>query len=138
MDQETKKAINSFGLLKPQDFDSLFPSHELNSLEVPENPTYKLIEKQEEANHLLGQIAENTSVLKELVQINRDTNLNVQELNDVMLDIYIIAKANSKEEAEGLFAKAIEKISSSGEKATNISSFVNIAIGIFNTVLTLI
>lgn len=110
---------------------------EINELEFV-NPTYELIEKQEIANALLGQIAENTSVLKELVQINRDTNLNVQELNDLMLDIYVIAKANSKTEADNLFANAIAKISESGEKANNIVSLINIVTGIYNTVLPLL
>ena len=55
-----------------------------------------------------------------------------------MLDIYVIAKANNQEEADGLFAKAIEKISNSGEKATNIVSLINIVTGIYNTVLLLL
>ena len=38
---------------------------ELNELEFV-NPTYELIEKQEIANALLGQIAENTSVFKRI------------------------------------------------------------------------
>lgn len=109
----------------------------LDNIELPVNPTYELIEKQEEANKLLGYIVENTSVLKELVEINRETQLNTEELTSVMRAIYDVAKANDKREADTFLKKAIKTINDSGESASNIASLVSFLMGIYNTVITL-
>lgn len=107
-------------------------------LELPVNPTYELIEKQEEANGLLGQIVENTAVLKELVEINRQTQLSTEELNAVLQQIYEVAKAQNAKEADSLFKKALDKINTSGETVSNISSLVSLLMGIYNTVKPMI
>lgn len=108
----------------------------LDNIELPVNPTYELIEKQEEANKLLGHIVENTSVLKELVEINRETQLNTEELTYVMRAIYDVAKAKDKEEADTFLKKAIKTINESGEAAGNIANLISILMGIYNTVNT--
>lgn len=111
---------------------------ELKNIEIPRNPTFDLIEKQEEANDLLGKIVENTSVLKEIVEINRQTQLSTEELNEVMRAIHAVAKAETKEEADGLLKKALNSIDSSGETVGNIANLVSLLMGIYSTVQPLI
>lgn len=101
------------------------------------NPAYDLIEKQEEANAHLARIVENTSVLKELVEINRKTQLNSEELTYVMRAIYEVAKAEDEEEANTYFTQALKAINESGEAAGNIASLTSLLLGIYNTVNTL-
>ncbi|PTQ86364.1 hypothetical protein C8U37_101205 [Trichococcus patagoniensis] len=101
------------------------------------NPTYALIEKQEEANALLGRIVENTSVLKELVEINRKTQLNTEELTYVMRAIYKVAKAKDKEESNAFFTQALKAINDSGEAVSNIANLTSLLMGIYSTVNTL-
>ena len=110
----------------------------LEDVELAHNPTYDLIEKQEEANGLLNKIVENTSVLKELVEINRETQLDTEELTYVMRAIYEVAKANNKEEADTIFAKALKVINESGEAAGNMASLTSLLMGIYTTVNTMI
>lgn len=87
---------------------------------------------------LLMEIAENTAYLKELVTINRETQLNTEELNFVMRAIFDVAKADNKEEADTLFSKAIKGISEAGETAGNVASLTTVAVGIYNTVIALL
>ena len=68
------------------DFDSINKDME-KSMEGYRNPTWDLVEMQEEANMLLEQISENTSVLKEIVEINKQTQLSNDELNKIMHEI---------------------------------------------------
>lgn len=110
----------------------------LKDMELPRNPTFDLIEKQEEANELLNKIVENTSVLKELVEINRETQLNTEELTYVMRAILEVAKADNKKEADSLFARALKIINDSGEAAGNMASLTSLLMGIYTTVNTII
>lgn len=120
-------------------FESIVHQHNfLKDIEIPRNPTFDLIEKQEEANGLLNKIVENTSILKELVEINRETQLKTEELTYVMRAIYEVAKANSKEESDTLFAEALKVINESGEAAGNIASLTSLLMGIYTTVNTMI
>jgi len=102
------------------------------------NPTWDLVEKQEEANDLLGQIVENTSVLKEIVEINRKTLLNAEELSKVMQEINKVSIAKDKEEADTLFQNAIRVINNSGETAGNMANLISLLMGIYSTVNALI
>lgn len=102
------------------------------------NPTRDLVEKQEEANDLLGQIVENTSVLKEIVEINRKTLLNAEELSKVMQEINKVSIAKDKEEADTLFQNAIRVINNSGETAGNMANLISLLMGIYSTVNALI
>lgn len=110
----------------------------LEDMEIPRNPTFDLIEKQEEANGLLNKIVENTSVLKELVEINRETQLNTEELTYVMRAILEVAKADNKKEADSLFTRALKVINDSGEAAGNMASLTSLLMGIYTTVNTII
>ncbi len=101
---------------------------------VIHNPTYDLIEIQEESNKLLGKIVDNTSVLKDLVEINRQTQLNTEELKDVLGAIYEVSKANNKDEADSIFKKALTAINTSGETADNIVRLSNLLMGLYSTV----
>lgn len=127
-------SLNNFARL-----ESIVHGHDfLKDYVIPRNPTFDLIEKQEEANELLNKIVENTSVLKELVEINRKTQLNTEELTYVMRAIYEVAKANNKEDADTFFAKALKVINESGEAAGNIASLTSLLMGIYTTVNTII
>ena len=120
-------------------YESIVHKHDfLKDIEIPRNPTFDLIEKQEEANELLNKIVENTSVLKELVEINRETQLNTEELTYVMRAILEVAKADNKKEADTLFAKALKVINDSGEAAGNMASLTSLLMGIYTTVNTII
>ncbi|MCR8969287.1 hypothetical protein [Facklamia sp. 7083-14-GEN3] len=123
---QEKNVINLNNLIEPSNLDS-----SLGELEIQVDPTYELIEKQEEANELLKQVVENTNYLKEIVQINRQTQLSTEELQRVMTSIHEIAKANTKEEADNLLTKALETINKSGETAQNIAILFKILNGIY-------
>lgn len=110
---------------------------ELQKINI-ETPDLMLLEKQDEANELLTQIVENTSVLKELVAINRDTKLNTEELTYVMRAIYTVAKADNKADADAFFKKALVAINDSGEAVGNLSNLVSLLLGIYNTVKAMI
>src|SRR5699024_2239047 len=118
------------------DFDSINKDME-KSMEGYRNPTWDLVEMQEEANMLLEQISENTSVLKEIVEINKQTQLSNDELNKIMHEILTIAQAKDKEEANSFLKKAIDKINSSGETAGNIATLFSIAMNLYNTTKTM-
>jgi regulator of replication initiation timing len=134
---EAMKKTGSFKLNLPE-FEMPVHDYELNNIEMPRNPTYDLIEKQEAANKLLSEIVENTSVLKEIVEINRRTQLSAEELNEVLKEIHAVAKADNKNEADGLFKKALNTINTSGETASNVASLVSLLMGIYSTVQPLI
>lgn len=130
--------FNDLKIKLPQmDLPQLDLTYDFPDIEPIHNPTYDLIEKQEEANILLSRIVENTSVLKELVDINRKTQLNTEELTYVMRAIYEVAKAGDKEEANTYFTHALKIINESGEAAGNIANLTSLLLGIYNTVNTL-
>ena len=96
---------------------------------------------QDEANRatienrkLLKEIAENTAYLKKIVEINRETQFNTEELNHIMRAIYDVSKANSKEEADSFYAKALAAINSSGETAGNIVNLSSLLLGLYEVV----
>lgn len=91
-----------------------------------------------ESKELLKEIAENTAYLKILVEINRETKLNGDELNYIMRAIYDVSKANNKSEADGLFSKALSAINDSGEVVGNIANLTNLLMGIYTVVMTMI
>lgn len=130
--------FNDLKINLPQmDFPQLDQTYNFPDIKPIHNPTYDLIEKQEEANALLSRIVENTSVLKELVEINRKTQLNTEELTYVMRAVYEVAKAGDKEEANTYFTQALKVINESGEAAGNIANLTSLLLGIYNTVNTL-
>ncbi|MBZ3641252.1 hypothetical protein ITX49_08695 [Enterococcus casseliflavus] len=90
-----------------------------------------------ESKEILLEIAENTAYLKKLVEINRETKLNTEELSYVMRAIYDVAKANNKDEADSLFKKALDTINGSGEIAGNIVNLISLLTGIYTVVNTI-
>lgn len=110
------------------------PKVNFDNYELPVNPTYELIEEQKEANKLLDRIVENTSVLKELVEINRETQLSTKELTYVMRAIYDISNAKNKKEADNLFKKAMDAINTSGESVENITRLASLLVNIYKTI----
>lgn len=94
-------------------------------MELPANPTYELIEKTEETNMLLKEIRNNTDYLKLLANINENTQLSSEVLLEIQTDIFSIASATSKDEADNLFTRTLDKINSSGEVVGNIANLVS-------------
>ena len=90
------------------------------------------------SEELLKQIAENTSYIKDLVMINRETQLNTEELTYVMKSIYKVSKAENKQEADSLFSQAIQVINDPGEAAGNIANLTSLLLGIYTFVSTII
>ncbi|MFZ4889728.1 hypothetical protein [Enterococcus innesii] len=90
-----------------------------------------------ESKEILLEIAENTAYLKKLVEINRETQLNTEELSYVMRAIYDVAKANNKDEADSLFKKALDAINGSGEVAGNVVNLISLLSGIYTVVNTI-
>lgn len=133
-----KKMNNMFEGTGDKTFDLPDPyeflKHDKVEMLPVHNPTYDLIEIQEESNKLLGKIVDNTSVLKELVEINRKTQLNTEELKDVLAAIHEVSKAKNKDEADNIFKKALNTINASGETVENIARLVNLLMGLYNTV----
>ena len=149
MSEELKEAIKKIGAPKiklPEINSDSMNNHLIKNIastndfdwENFSNPTWDLVEKQEEANDLLGQIVENTSVLKEIVEINRKTLLTAEELSKVMQEINKVAIAKDKEEADTLFRNAIQVINNSGETAGNMANLISLLMGIYSTVNALI
>lgn len=108
-----------------------------------------LIEKrsklQEKANQatidnqaILQQIAKNTAYLEQIVEINRQTQLNTEELTYIERAIYGVSVAKNKKEADNLFKEALAKINESGETAGNITNLISLLNGIYNTVIMLL
>lgn len=135
MDKDLFKKLGNFDFGQQFELPNIeLPSTDYLNIELQPNPTYDLIEKQKEANDLLRQVVDNTSVLKDLVDINRKTQLNTEELTYVMKAIYEVARADSKDEADNLFKKALDVINASGEVASNITHLTSLLLGIYNTV----
>ena len=70
--------------------------------------------------------------------INRETQLNTEELTYVMKSIYKVSKAENKQEADSLFSQAIQVINDSGEAAGNIANLTSLLLGIYTFVSTII
>lgn len=154
--------MDNINLLKNLDLKKLDTSIHLNMAPLNLNPPTDIMKSysaimdesnqkrrkreslQDEANRttienkeILMEIAENTSYLKKIVEINRETQLNTEELNHVMRAIYDVSKASSKEEADGLFKKALTIINDSGEFAGNVANLVSLLSGIHAVVNTM-
>lgn len=125
-------------------FDIDVPTFEAPETNIDFSAIYERNNLQDEANQatidskeLLKEIAENTAYLKILVEINRETNLNGDELNYIMRAIYDVAKASNKDEADNLMSNALSKINNSGEVVGNIANLTNLLMGIYNVVITM-
>lgn len=91
-----------------------------------------------ESVKILEDIAENTAYLKKIIEINRETQLNTEELTYVMRAIYGVSKAENKSEADNLYKNALNIINDSGEKVGNIANLVTLLSGIYNIVSTMV
>lgn len=85
-------------------------------------------------SEILKEIAENTAYLKDIVGIVRETKLNGDELNLIMRAIFEVGSADNKEEADGLFKTALDKINSAGESVGNIVQLIGILKEIYSVV----
>lgn len=87
---------------------------------------------------LLEQIEKNTASLTELTKLLHESNLQHDQIIDLMGDLFAIAKAKDGQEAQSLYQKSIGKISSFGEDVGNITTLVTFATGIYNAVVSLL
>lgn len=91
-----------------------------------------------ESRKILQQIEKNTASLAEITKLLHESNLQHDQIIDLMGDLFAISKSKDNEEAQSLYQKAISKISSVGENVGNITTLVNLATTIYNAVLPLL
>ena len=102
---------------------------------LPAEKHVENIEKyQAQSVELLKDIRENTATLHALVELINKSNENQDQIISVITNIFEIAKAKSKEEAEINFKKAMEIINASVNSAESIGKLAGWAIAIFNIV----
>ncbi len=93
---------------------------------------------QSESRKILQQIEKNTASLAEITKLLHESNLQHDQIIDLMGDLFAISKSKDNEEAQSLYQKAISKISSVGENVGNITTLVTLATTIYNAVLPLL
>ncbi|QSW67373.1 hypothetical protein J0X23_02630 [Lactiplantibacillus plantarum] len=91
-----------------------------------------------ESRKILQQIEKNTASLAEITKLLHESNLQHNQIIDLMGDLFAISKSKDNEEAQSLYQKAISKISSVGENVGNITTLVTLATTIYNAVLPLL
>ncbi|AVH85789.1 hypothetical protein WJM93_03970 [Lactiplantibacillus plantarum] len=91
-----------------------------------------------ESRKILQQIEKNTASLAEITKLLHESNLQHDQIIDLMGDLFAISKSKDNEEAQSLYQKAISKISSVGENVGNITTLVTLATTIYNAVLPLL
>ena len=91
-----------------------------------------------ESRKILQQIEKNTASLAEITKLLHESNLQHDQIIDLMGDLFAISKSKDNEEAQSLYQKAITNISSVGENVGNIKTLVNLATTIYNAVLPLL
>ncbi|WHQ53716.1 hypothetical protein M1857_11855 [Lactiplantibacillus plantarum] len=95
-------------------------------------------ESQIRSEEILKQIEKNTASLAEITELLHESNLQHDQIIDLMGDLFAISKSKDNEEAQSLYQKAISKISSVGENVGNITTLVTLATTIYNAVLPLL
>ena len=103
-----------------------------------ETPLGEYFEKTEqyrkESIEILKSIQENTANLATLVSLINQSNDNQDQIIELLSGIFAIAKAKSKEEAEGKF----KKVTTTVDSAEAMAKLSNWALFFFNMVITVI
>lgn len=124
--------VSPFTSMEVKDFN---PFHSYTPPELPEDlvPSDSImIELQTEMNNSLKEIADNTSVLKQIMDIAQDSALDQKEQKIVLHSILEIAEAKDKQEADAKFKKAMITIGEYAEVANSLASMTTLAVTIFN------
>lgn len=107
-----------------------------------ETPLGEYFEKTEqyrkESIEILKSIQENTANLATLVSLINQSNDNQDQIIELLSGIFAIAKAKSKEEAEGKFKKVMSNITTTVDSAEAMAKLSNWALFFFNMVITVI
>ena len=74
---------------------------------------------------LLSSIDTNTSVLKDVVRLVQESNVNQKEILNIINEINLIATAKTKEEAESLFQKVFNKINTTISNVETMQTLMN-------------
>lgn len=136
--------FNSLGKSVIPQLPPMLPTHTELSLdqinkELEENQVLKKEsqEAQIESLKVLRNIETNTAYLQNVVELLNVYNDNQSEIRNLITDIFNIAAAKDKKEADSLYRKTINKIGTVFSDAETIQKLVGLAtaiIGIYNKI----
>lgn len=134
-----KDLLNVSKLISTKQMPNMDSINRFNKELDAKSPLEKESQKaQIESRKILQQIEKNTASLAEITKLLHESNLQHDQIIDLMGDLFAISKSKDNEEAQSLYQKAISKISSVGENVGNITTLVTLATTIYNAVLPLL
>ena len=113
---------SSFSALNTEIIRSAVADYQGESI-IPEGFFEKTQDYQEKSLEILRSINENTANLYTMVELINKSNDNQEELLDILTQILAIAAAKSKEEADSLFKKIMQKLTNT---TSNVETMVKI------------
>lgn len=105
---------------------------------IPDGYFEKTQEYQKKSLEVLQSINENTANLYTMIELISKSNDKQDELISLMTDVLSLAKAKSKEEADTLFKKIMNKINDTADSVDSIIKIVGWATTVYNMVLPLL
>lgn len=92
------------------------------------------VQIQKESNETLQAIEKNTANLQSLVDLIHNSVENQDQIISLMAEVFVIAKAKNKEEADSLCKRAMNKISDTVQDVETIAKLVSYAKMVYNVV----
>lgn len=105
---------------------------------IPDGYFEKTQEYQKKSLEVLQSINENTANLYTMIELISKSNDKQDELISLMTDVLSLAKAKSKEEADTLFKKIMNKINDTADSVDSIIKIVGWATTVYNMVLPML
>lgn len=105
---------------------------------IPDGYFEKTQEYQQKSLEILKSINENTANLYTMVELISQSNDKQDELISLMTEILSLAKAKSKDEADTLFKKIMNKINNTADSVESMIKIVGWATTVYNMVLPLL
>lgn len=105
---------------------------------IPDGYFEKTQEYQQKSLEMLQSINENTANLYTMVELISKSNDKQDELIALMTEVLSLAKAKSKEEADTLFKKIMNKINDTADTVESMIKIVGWATTVYNMVLPLL
>lgn len=105
---------------------------------IPKGYFERTQEYQQKSLEVLQSINKNTANLYTIVELISRSNDKQDELIALMTEVFSLAKAKSKEEADTMFKKIIGKINDTADSVDSILKIVGWATTVYNMVLPLL
>ena len=105
---------------------------------IPDGYFEKTQEYQKKSLEVLQSINENTANLYTMVELISRSNDKQDALISLITEVFSLAKAKSKEEADTLFKKIMDKINDTADSVDSIIKIVGWATTVYNMVLPLL